>query len=272
MIRVLVLLLVVYFLAMTAVFLGQRNLLYFPYRQTLEDSLVAGKRAGLEPWENEGGKLIGWKKVLSSAAGASHDRVLITHGNAGSAIDRIDYAGAVNLTAPCDVYLLEYPGYGPLPGSPSEESFFRAADEAMALLEKDGRGPIFIIGESLGTGVAAYMAGTHPQSVSGVLLIAPYHNLGDVAQSHMAIFPARWMLRDKFPSADYLRKYHGPLAVLLGGNDTTVPPRFGRKLFDAYAGPKRLWEMPTAGHNDLPNQSDSWWRELFAFWKNNRAA
>ena len=120
-IRVLVLLPVIYLLAMAAVFVGQRNLLYFPYRQTPEDALVTAKRVGLEPWES-GGKLIGWKK-LSSASGL-HDRVLITHGNAGSAIDRIDYASALNLSGPRDVYLLEYPGYGPLPGSPSQQSFF----------------------------------------------------------------------------------------------------------------------------------------------------
>jgi pimeloyl-ACP methyl ester carboxylesterase len=263
--RFLALLLIVYFLAMTAVFLGQRNLLYFPDRQSVQASLALARRVGLEPWENSG-RLIGWKK-LSSAAGP-HDRVLITHGNAGSAIDRIDYARALNVAGPCDVYLLEYPGYGPLTGSPSQESFFRAADEAMSLLEKDG--PVLLIGESLGTGVAAYLAGTHNQTVAGVLLIAPYHNLGDVAQSHLRIFPARLLLRDKFTSANYLRGYHGPLAVLLGGQDTTVPFRFGQKLFDAYAGPKKLWEIPAASHNDLPNQPDSYWRELFAFWKSSQ--
>ena len=77
------------------------------------------------------------------------------------------------------------------------------------------------------------------------------------------------MLRDKFPSADYLRRYHGPLAVLLGGQDTTVPFRFGRKLFAAYTGPKRLWEILLALHNDLPNQPDSWWQELLLFWRSS---
>jgi fermentation-respiration switch protein FrsA (DUF1100 family) len=133
----------------------------------------------------------------------------------------------------------------------------------MAVLQKDG--PVYVVGESLGTGVAAYIAGTHSNSVAALLLIAPYHNLGDVAQGHMPIFPAKYMLRDKFPSAEYLRNYHGSLAVLLAGEDTVVPNRFGRRLFDAYAGPKKLWEIPKAGHNDLPYVPVEWWKELVAF-------
>ena len=105
--------------------------------------------------------------------------------------------------------------------------------------------------------------------MAGVLLIAPYHNFGDVAQTHMPLFPARWMVLDKFPAAAHLRNYHGPLAVLLGGHDTVVPARHGRKLAEEYTGPKKIWEEPEAGHNDLQNQPDEWWRELFSFWKDS---
>src|SRR5262249_6104079 len=159
------------------------------------------------------GDFIGWKKL--SATNASHPRVLITHGNAGSALDRSDYADSLNQLEPCDIYILEYPGYGPRPGSPSQQSLFRAADDALRLLEKDG--PVHVVGESLGTGVAAHLAGAYPKTVSALLLIAPYHNLADVAQSHMPILPAKYMLLDRFASAEYLRNYHGPLAILLAG-------------------------------------------------------
>ncbi len=232
--RVLTVVAVIYLLAAVTVFFCQRRLLYFPNQLPLPLAVQIAKRSGLEPWNGPSGELIGWRKL--SQTNASHHRILITHGNAGSAIDRVDYAGYINEAEPCDVYILEYPGYGPRAGSPSQESLFRVADDAMTLLEKDG--PIYLVGESLGTGVAAYLAGTHPKNVAAVLLIAPYHNLGDVAQSHMQIFPARYMLLDKFPSAEYLQKYHGPLAVLLAGQDEVVP------------------NVPAA-----------WWKELVAFWK-----
>jgi pimeloyl-ACP methyl ester carboxylesterase len=249
--------------AIIAVFFYQRRLLYFPDKTSLDAALSRAKLAGFEPWENNG-QLIGWK--LSSKAPGSHHRVLITHGNAGSAIDRVDYARGVNQAGDWDVYLLEYPGYGPRPGKPSQNSFFAAGDEALSLLEKDG--PVFVIGESLGTGVAAYLAGAHPKAIAGLLLAAPYENLGDVAQDHMRIFPARWMLLDRFTSGTYLRNFHGRLAVLLAADDTVVPSSHGRKLFDGYrGGPKKLWIVPHAGHNDLPNEPPEWWLELLAFWK-----
>ena len=261
--RVLAALGVIYLLLALTVFLFQRNLLYFPDIAPLPVAVEVAKRAGFEPWNSASGEFMGWKKV--SATNGVHNRALITHGNAGSAIDRADYAQYINQAEPFDVYILEYPGYGPRAGSPSQESFLRVADQAMALLQKEGS--VYLIGESLGTGVAAYLAGTYPTNVAALLLIAPYHNLGDVAQSHMPIFPARYMLLDKFPSAKYLRNYHGRLAVLLAGQDEVVPNKFGKRLFEAYGGPKKVWEIPRAGHNDLPNVPAAWWKELLAFWK-----
>ena len=262
--RVLAAVTMIYLLAALAVFFFQRNLLYFPDIAPLPVAIEIAKRAGFEVWNNPSGEFMGWKKV-STATNGTRNRILITHGNAGSAIDRADYAGYINQAEPCDVYILEYPGYGPRPGSPTQQSLIRVADEAMALLEKEGS--VYVIGESLGTGVAAYIAGTYPTNVTALLLIAPYHNLGDVAQSHIPIFPARYMLLDKFPSAEYLRNYHGRLAVLLAGQDEVVPNKFGKKLFEAYSGPKKVWEIPRAGHNDLPNVPVTWWIELIAFWK-----
>jgi pimeloyl-ACP methyl ester carboxylesterase len=82
----------------------------------------------------------------------------------------------------------------------------------------------------------------------------------------MPIFPAKWMLWDKFPSAEKLRNYHGRLAVLLDGQDTVIPDRFGRKLFESYDGLKRLWEVPKGAHTALPDQPEAWWKEVVVFW------
>src|SRR5436190_9822657 len=137
-----------YLVLLAAVFLGQRQFLYFPGKVSLKLALVMANRSGLEPWYNGSEQVIGWKQL--SKVNGPHAQILITHGNAGSAIDRVDYARSLNQALDCDVYILEYPGYGPRPGSPSQDSFFHAADEALRLLQKDG--PVFVIGESLGTG------------------------------------------------------------------------------------------------------------------------
>jgi pimeloyl-ACP methyl ester carboxylesterase len=105
-----------------------------------------------------------------------------------------------------------------------------------------------------GTGVAAYLAGTHPDQVAGVVLFAPYNRLADAAQYHYPILPVHLLLVDRFPSEDYLRNYHGPVGVLVAGEDQVVPEKFGRRLYDGYAGPKRFgnfhWTTMDRSWND----------------------
>jgi uncharacterized protein len=249
------------------VFLSQRSFIYHPNRGSLESQVKLAQSQGFQVWQNSAGQFFGWKQI--SKAKSDHGRVLIVHGNAGSAIDRLDIAAALLSVEPMDIYILEYPGFGARTGSPSQQSLFQAATEAMDLLKKEG--PIYLMGESLGTGVAAYLAGTYPQFIRGVLLIAPYNNLTDVAQYHMPIFPVRWMLWDRFSSETYLENYHGPVGILVAGQDVVVPIQLGRKLYEGYHGPKRLWESPQAGHGDLLNRQERWWQELVTFWKQNPA-
>ncbi|MDB6020862.1 MAG: hypothetical protein JWQ04_719 [Pedosphaera sp.] len=247
------------------VFFGQRKLIYHPDKGQ-GGSRLAEER-GFQAWQNEYGQYIGWKQLRKMPQ--SHGQILIVHGNSGSAVDRLDYADDLQKVEPLDVYILEYPGFGARDGSPSEKIFFRAADEAINLLKKQG--PVYLMGESLGTGVAAYLAGTYPEAVQGVLLVAPYDNMTHVAQYHMPIFPVSLMLLDRFPSSSYFKNYHGPVAMLFAGRDGVVPNRFGHKLFEDYQGPKRFWEVPQVGHNDLLSQTDDWWRGLISFWKANPA-
>ena len=244
--------------------LMQRKLLYHPSRITLEAGVPEAAAQGFEPWRNSVGDYIGWKHTAKTAA---RGQILIIHGNAGSAIDRLDYMDTLQTIRPVDVFVLEYPGYGARKGSPSQKHFFAAADEAIALMTNGS--PVYIVGESIGTGVAAYLAGAHPTQVRGLLLFAPYYNLTEVAQYHVPWLPARLLLPDKFPSAKYLENYHGPVAVVLAGQDQIVPNKFGRKLYDSYAGPKKVWMDPDAGHNDLIERPTAWWSELLEFWDQN---
>jgi fermentation-respiration switch protein FrsA (DUF1100 family) len=76
----------------------------------------------------------------------------------------------------------------------------------------------------------------------------------------------RWILRDQYPSATWLKKYQGPVAVILAANDSIVPAKFGQSLFDAYSGPKKLIIADQADHNDLlVALTPSAWSEALGF-------
>jgi hypothetical protein len=55
------------------------------------------------------------------------------------------------------------------------------------------------------------------------------------------------------------------VAVVLGKADQVIPARFGRALYDAYPGPKRLWEFDGEGHWEAANRTPAWWAGAFAF-------
>jgi hypothetical protein len=251
---------VVFCLGLTA---GQRHLIYFPCDETFASLQARADARRFQAWRNARGEFIGWKRFSTNSPAAGP--VLILHGNAGCALDRMPYGDALQSIAPFDIYILEYPGYGRRPGSPRQTSLFRAATEGICLLKTTNK--VYLIGESLGTGVASYLAGTSTQAVAGVLLIAPYNTMSAVAQHHMRIFPVRWMLRDKYPSEVYLQNYSGPVGFLLAGRDTVIPSRFGRRLYESYRGPKQLWEVPEAGHNEVHQVGLSWWKEAIGFWQ-----
>jgi uncharacterized protein len=254
--------LVVYVATGILVTIFQRHMIYHPSRVSSE--MLEGWAAadGFDRWRNAAGENIGWKRLAPNRPATG--QVLVVHGNAGSAVHRVDYANAIQRAAPLDVFILEYPGYGDRPGAPSEKSLFHSADDAMQLLDRSR--PIYLLGESLGTGVASYLAGKWAPNVTGVLLIAPFNNLTVVGQHHMPVFPVRWMLRDRFESEKHLRRYQGPLAVILATQDRVVPAKFGRRLFEDYHGPKRLWVSDESSHETIHDQTPEFWRELIAFW------
>src|SRR5208282_4962031 len=113
--RVLQLLVIVYLLIVLAALIFQRRLIYFPTKIPTSRVVQAAAEHGFVPWKNPAGQIIGWKIPAASSPVAS---VLITHGNAGCAIDRGYLANPIHVAAPVDIYVLEYPGYGSREGSP----------------------------------------------------------------------------------------------------------------------------------------------------------
>ncbi len=244
----------------------QRRLIYFPPVFTAKQVDDFAKAAKLERWKNPAGEAVGMKRL--SPTQPAEGRVMLVYGNGSCATGCARYADVIQKAAALDVFILEYPGYADRPGEPSQDSLFRAADEGLRLLGTNG--PVYLVGESLGTGVAAYLAGTYPGKVAGVVLFAPYNRLADVAQYHVRILPVNWLLVEKFPSEDYLRRYQGPVGIFVGGMDKVVPEKFGRRLYEGYAGPKRIWELPEANHGTVTQRTPGEWKEIVDFWHGKR--
>ncbi|MDF1827886.1 MAG: alpha/beta hydrolase [Legionellaceae bacterium] len=175
--------------------------------------------------------------------------VIIFHGNAGHIGTRIPLARYL-ISKGLGVLLLEYRGYGGNPGKPTEQGLYHDAHAAMKFLKQEGIAlkDTVLYGESLGTGVATYIATEHPHACA-LILQSPYTSMTDLGHEHYPWIPIEpW---DKFDSIGRIHKVHMPLLALHGTNDTVVPYAQGRTLFEAANQPKQWVELPTEGHSNL---------------------
>ena len=238
----------------------QRRLLYFPSRTPEPVAIAAASRFGLTAWRGSAGDLLGWRAPSAPAVPIA---ALVLHGNAGTALDRAYYVDALTRQG-VEVVLLEYPGYGPRTGVPTLASLTMAALEAVRALAAEGKA-VWLVGESLGSGVAARCAAERPDLVRGLLLITPFADLAAVARHHFPFLPG-FLLRDRYRPARDLGGYQGPVVILVAGLDEVVTAAEGRRLFDALAGPKKLVEVPEAKHNGLDHSPRlPFWKEAVEF-------
>lgn len=240
----------------------QKQLIFFPDRSSEAELLPRAAGLGLEPWRIDGER-VGWRRD-GSAAGP---RMLVFHGNAGQALDRGYYLPPLAaFDPPFEVLLFEYPGYGSRPGEPSAQSLKDAAAAALASLAPADSRPLYLLGESLGSGVACHLARVAPQRLAGLLLVTPFTRLADVAAHHYPGLPVRQLLSERFDCVEDLARFPGPVAFLLAGRDEVVPRTLGQTLYDGYRGRKWLHVQQEAGHNSLDlSPHAAWWRELKAF-------
>jgi len=248
---------------LAVLWVGQRKLLYFPHRYDLGEVTAAAARVGLEPWA-PGGEFLGWRAPDAAARGT----LVVLHGNAGSALDRLHYVAVFRRAAPetpLEVLLVEYPGYGPRPGTPTEASLVAAARTALREARRLRAGPVFLAGESLGSAVAALAAAEAPAEVDGLILVTPLASVPAVAARHYPFLPGI-LARDTLRADRALPRYGGPVAFLVAGRDEVVFTDLGLALHGAYPGRKGLWMDERAGHNTLDWRAGlPRWREMVEF-------
>ena len=215
----------------------QRDLIYYPAATTVpaaatDFELVHG-RVTLRGWRLNPGK----------------SRALIYFGGNAERLE-VSREEFRRLFPERTIYLLSYRGYGASEGQPDEPALL---GDALALYDdvqaRHPRADIAVIGRSLGSGVASYVASQRP--VEKLVLVTPFDSLAEVAQAHYPMFPVRLLMRDRYPSTEYLPRYAGPLLVLRGGRDEVIPPANTDRLLATLTRKPQIVDFPRAGHNDI---------------------
>jgi alpha-beta hydrolase superfamily lysophospholipase len=264
--RTLLYLLAGYLLLVGFVFVVQRNMLYFPDpAPSAIEAVRLGGGMTLEPWPAGHPAFRGYAGEGLPEGSPVRGTVVVFHGNAGGARDRVYYWLALEARG-YRVVLAEYPGYGGRGGELGEDSFVRDGRETARQALAAFGGPLLVWGESLGAAVAAGVAADPTLPVAGVVLITPWDRLSDLAQTLYWYLPARWLLRDRYDNIAYLNQYGGRVAVLVAERDEIIPARHSQRLYDALREPKRRWVFEEAGHNSWPvDPRAAWWDEVLGW-------
>ena len=233
-------LIIIFFLLAFVIFLGasrcssiERMFLFYPTHRPHKNSLT--------PWIKNG-KTIGYARKIES-----HKNVwLVLHGNAGQASDRLYVIPS--FTSEDSVFILEYPGYGDREGVPSKEAFNQAAKEGYLFLRKTYPDiPVCVVGESIGSGPASFLASLSHKP-DKLVLIVPFDSLSLVAKDHFPSILVNLVLKDNWDNVEALSNFKGQLDIFGAKADTVIPVGHAKALAAAIAGSKLT--VINGGHND----------------------
>ena len=229
--------LVLSYLGLCAVlFLLQRSLLYYRTPET------ESKHANSISLPSNGETIKLWHINNNSP-----QAIIYFGGNAEDvALNILDYS---LLFRNHSVYLVNYRGYGGSTGSPAETGLYL---DALAIYDhlQEKHSSISVIGRSLGSGVASYLAAE--RTVDKLVLITPFDSIENVAKSKFPIFPISLLLKDKYKSIDRVDKIKASTLILIAERDEVIPRRSSKKLAAAFpASQVTITTVENAMHNDI---------------------
>jgi len=237
----------------------QERLIFFP-QPVAQDPLQANPGAAIEEVSlvtADQVRLRGW---LVKATPTPAPLLLYFGGNAeevswlASTADR--YAG-------WSLLLFNYRGYGRSEGKPGETELFADALQIHDYAAKRAQGGrVAVMGRSLGSGVAVYLAAQRP--VAGVILVSPYDSIESVAQGVYPFLPISLMLKHRFDSLSRAPGIKAPLLCLVASGDRVIPRPHSERLYAAWGGPRQWREIRPADHDSLAGEPE-YWRAIAAF-------
>lgn len=117
-----------------------------------------------------------------------------------------------------DIVTFNYQGYGFSKGIPSEKVFFEDALAIYDAYAKDRK--VIIVGRSLGTSVATYVASK--RQAEGLVLITPFDSLVSLIKSTYFYLPVDFLLKNKFETVEFIPSVKSKIGVIEVEHDTAI--------------------------------------------------
>lgn len=178
--------------------------------------------------------------------GENSPLVLYFGGNADDATRIVLYVKGFEVVA------FNYRGFVNSGGKPSEKNIF---SDALKIFDKYGQNrDVIVVGRSLGTGVATYLASK--RNVKGLILITPYDSVVSMAQKMYPYFPIETLSKHKFESVKYILGVKAKVGLIEVKNDGTIPKYHFDKLKVKVQNLALHVELKNTTHGDVLQHPD----------------
>ncbi|WP_373496932.1 alpha/beta hydrolase [Aquiflexum sp.] len=244
----------IYIIVCVAFYYFQEKLIFFPETLEKNHQFDFGQKFEERNFETADGKLL---NGLLFKADSTKGLIFYLHGNAGS-INGWGYVAEAYTELDYDVFILDYRGYGKSEGKiTSQKQLFDDNQMVYDNLKKEyNEQDIIILGYSIGTGMASYLASEN--TPKRLILQAPYYSLTDLAGQLFPFLPT-FILRYKFANNEYLENC--TVTIFHGNQDEVIPYESSLRLKEEFKSKIHLIILDGVGHNGM-TESKEYKREL----------
>ncbi|MEO1624053.1 MAG: alpha/beta fold hydrolase [Bacteroidota bacterium] len=206
---------ILYCLACMALYLAQDAIIFYPHPLPESHQFRDGKEVEIELDDGLSLNCLWVKEAPSKGV------ILYLHGNRGNNC-RCLYQAENLMGNGYDIFMPDYRGYGKSDGSiESEKQLFQDAEKVYSFLQGHyEESQIVVLGYSLGTGMASYLAAHHqPQQL---ILLAPYVSLVDMKNRKFPFVPD-FLLKYPLNNGQHLQTVSCPVTLFHGTADSVIP-------------------------------------------------
>jgi fermentation-respiration switch protein FrsA (DUF1100 family) len=205
----------------------------------------------------DGIQLNGWFIAKPQA----HYTVLFCHGNAGNISHRLEKIKFFHGLG-CNVFIVDYRGYGRSEGRPSEKGLYLDAQGAYNYLLSRGISFEQIIGYGESIGGAAIIDLAAKNKIKALISDSAPSSAKDMVEVIYPYLPY-WVFSLRLDSLSKIKTIKAPKLIIHSVNDEIVPFKLGKKLYDYAAQPKEFLQI-RGGHNSSFFESEALLKEKIA--------
>ncbi len=129
------------------------------------------------------------------------------------------------------IYFMRYRGFANSEGRPSQKALYADALSVFDWIQK-GHKTIDVMGRSLGTGMAVYVASR--RTARRLILTTPYDGILLAAEKAYPWMPVSLLLKDPFPSFRFAPNVQEKTEIILAKGDQKIPYESSKKLIDLF--------------------------------------